>query len=99
MKEATGGPKLYRSDRDLRKDRKFKGMQLTTWFKARRGGRKENERKDSPWSMEEGELTRERKEDKKDPEWQKKKERKQGRTGKIEEAEGETEEDKRKEDC
>ena len=47
----TGGRPLYRSSKEMQRDRTFKGLETKTWFRPRRGGKKVRERRDLPWRM------------------------------------------------
>ena len=47
--QETGGPKLYRGPEEMRENRQYKELLTKRWFRPRRGGEKERERKESPW--------------------------------------------------
>ena len=44
--EATGGPRLYRSAKEMAGKCEIKAILGQSWFKVRRGGTKDQERKD-----------------------------------------------------
>ena len=46
--EQTGGPRLYRTDQEMKEGRRFKFMLTKTWYKPKRGGRVAREKKESP---------------------------------------------------
>ena len=47
--EQTGGPRLYRTDEQLREGRRYKQLLTKRWFKPRRGGKAAKQSKEAPW--------------------------------------------------
>ena len=45
----TGGKSLYRTQDQMGRDRRYKGLEKMTWFRSKRGGRQVTTEKDNPW--------------------------------------------------
>ena len=51
LDDRTAGRKMYRSSQEMERARTYKGLEVKTWFKPKRGGAKAGEDKDRPWGM------------------------------------------------